>query len=115
MKHFSFRHEIQKVLKKHQQFNKPTFIPSLQPVEPEDESAGWHRNEDDDDGLIRKGSGSDRVELSHDDDMMDDLDEMIFGKRRVEDCKGSTKKDLDNNYILVALRILKSYNPQPER
>ncbi|MED6216699.1 hypothetical protein PIB30_010139 [Stylosanthes scabra] len=64
----------------------PTFIPSLQPVEPEDESAGWHKYEDDDDSLIRKGSGgSSMVGLSHDDDMMDDLDEMIFGKRGVGD------------------------------
>ncbi|MED6179896.1 hypothetical protein PIB30_005357 [Stylosanthes scabra] len=34
---------------------------------------------------LRKGIGSSRVGLSHDGDMMDDLDEIIFGKRGVGD------------------------------
>ncbi|MED6141348.1 hypothetical protein PIB30_102440 [Stylosanthes scabra] len=98
--------EIQNVLNKYHEFNKSTtpptlatFIP-LQPVEPEDESAGWHRNEDDDDGLIRKPSGSSRVGLSYDDDMMDDLDEMIFGKRGVGD--DSTNHHQSSKHDLIS-------------
>ncbi|MED6190275.1 hypothetical protein PIB30_104264 [Stylosanthes scabra] len=92
------------------EFNKPTapatlatFIP-LKPVEPEEESPGKNKYEDDDDGLIRMRSGSSRVGLSHDDDvryqndMMDDLDNMIFGKRVVGDDSSnhhqSSKHDL---------------------
>ncbi|XP_025686941.1 TOM1-like protein 1 [Arachis hypogaea] len=82
--------EIQKVLTKYQEFNKPTAPPALptftplQPVEAE-ESPGRNTTEDDDDddALIRKPSDS-RVGLSHD-DMMHDLDEMIFGKKGVGD------------------------------
>lgn len=70
--------EIQKVLSKYEELKKPTI--SLSPLESQpfielDESPHFRE-----DALIRK-SASSRVGILSHDDMMDDLDEMIFGKK----------------------------------
>lgn len=75
--------EIQKVLSKYEEL-KPSIVssepePAMIPVAVEPEESPRHTKED---ALIRKPAGS-RVG-SHggsNDDMMDDLDEMIFGKK----------------------------------
>ncbi|KAJ7982672.1 TOM1-like protein 2 [Quillaja saponaria] len=76
--------EIQKVLSKYEDIKKPTGVrtepePAMIPVAVEPDESPPHAKED---ALIRKPVGS-RVG-SHgggNDDMMDDLDEMIFGKK----------------------------------
>ncbi|XP_028800227.1 TOM1-like protein 1 [Neltuma alba] len=73
--------EIQKVLSKYEELKKPTAPshepePAMIPVAVEPEESPRHTKED---SLIRKPSGS-RVGGSND-EMMDDLDEMIFGKK----------------------------------
>ncbi|KAL5568248.1 hypothetical protein UlMin_024823 [Ulmus minor] len=76
--------EIQKVLTKYDELKKPSVVtgepePAMIPVAVEPEESPRHGKED---ALIRKPAGS-RVG-SHggsNDDMMDDLDEMIFGKK----------------------------------
>lgn len=76
--------EIQKVLSKYEELKKHAIVP-LEPqpamipvaLEP-DESLPYFSKED---ALIRKPAGSRVQRLSQDDDMMDDLDEMIFGKK----------------------------------
>lgn len=73
--------EIQKVLSKYEELQKPTAPPhepepAMIPVAVEPEESPRHTKED---SLIRKPAGS-RVGGSND-EMMDDLDEMIFGKK----------------------------------
>ncbi|KAK4284950.1 hypothetical protein QN277_001713 [Acacia crassicarpa] len=73
--------EIQKVLSKYEELKKPTAPPhepepAMIPVAVELDESPRHAKED---SLIRRPAGS-RVDGSND-DMMDDLDEMIFGKK----------------------------------
>lgn len=71
--------EIQKVVSKYEELKKPIVPhepePAMIPVAVEPEESPRHK----DDALIRKPGGS-RVGGSNE-EMMDDLDEMIFGKK----------------------------------
>lgn len=72
--------EIQKVLSKYEELNVPSVVrieqePAMIPVAVEPDESPRHAKED---ALIRKPAGS---RGSGQDDMMDDLDEMIFGKK----------------------------------
>lgn len=77
--------EIQKVLSKYEDLKKPSTVPpepepAMIPVAVEpDESPSHHTKED---ALVRKSTTSRGRSLGgSSDDMMDDLDEMIFGKK----------------------------------
>ncbi|XP_039134606.1 TOM1-like protein 1 [Dioscorea cayenensis subsp. rotundata] len=85
--------ELQKALSKYEQFKKPPVVqsepePAMIPVavEPED-SPRISREE----ALVRKPAGS-RAKSGGDDDMMNDLDEMIFGNKQ-----GNTSNDRQQN------------------
>ncbi|KAJ8464624.1 hypothetical protein OPV22_027176 [Ensete ventricosum] len=83
--------ELQKVLSKYEELKKPPVVqsepvPAMIPVAVEpDESPRASRE----DALIRKPAGS-RTKSGGDDDVLNDLDEMIFGKKG-----GSTSEDQD--------------------
>lgn len=76
--------EIQKVLTKYEELKKPSGAPAepepaMIPVAVEPDDSPRHAKED---ALIRKPAGSrGGSHGSSNDDMMDDLDEMIFGKK----------------------------------
>ncbi|KAK7253134.1 hypothetical protein RIF29_37587 [Crotalaria pallida] len=76
--------EIQKVLSKYEELQAPTVAPvppepAMIPVAVEPDESPLHTKED---ALIRKPAGSrGTAHGGSNDDMMDDLDEMIFGKR----------------------------------
>ncbi|KAH7692872.1 Target of Myb protein 1 [Dioscorea alata] len=75
--------ELQKALSKYEQLKKPPVVhsepaPAMIPVAVEPEDSPQFGKED---ALIRKSAGS-RAKSGGDDDMMDDLDEMIFGKKQ---------------------------------
>lgn len=83
--------EIQKVISKYEQLNKPPVVqsepqPAMIPVAVEPEESPRFSKED---ALVRKPVGA-RARSGEDDDMMHDLDEMIFGKRG-----GSSSEDQD--------------------
>ncbi|KAK7312148.1 hypothetical protein VNO77_35799 [Canavalia gladiata] len=100
--------EIQKVLSKYEELTKkkkPTFVPlepepAMIPVATEPDESPHFTKED---TLIRKPSGS-RLGGSHD-DMMDDLDEMIFGKKGEGAFHGEEdpKKHQSSKYDLISL------------
>ncbi|OVA02859.1 VHS [Macleaya cordata] len=75
--------EIQKVLSKYEELKKPSSVhtepePAMIPVAVEpDESPRISKEE----SLIRKSAGSRAPRGGENDDMMDDLDEMIFGRK----------------------------------
>ena len=78
--------EIQKALSKYEDMKRPTAVarepePAMIPVAVEAEELPVPGKEED--ALIRKPAGSSRngVHGGSNDDMMDDLDEMIFGKK----------------------------------
>ncbi|PKA53243.1 hypothetical protein AXF42_Ash009973 [Apostasia shenzhenica] len=73
--------ELQKILSKYEELKKPTVRrsepePAMIPVAVEPEDSLWKSKEDD---LIGKPMGS-RARSGEDDEMLHDLDEMIFGK-----------------------------------
>ncbi|KAK9272901.1 hypothetical protein L1049_003280 [Liquidambar formosana] len=76
--------EIQKVLSKYEELKKPSVVPpepepAMIPVAAEPDESPHVAKED---ALIRKPAGSrGGSQGGHNDDMMDDLDEMIFGKK----------------------------------
>ncbi|KAH0704468.1 hypothetical protein KY290_019817 [Solanum tuberosum] len=76
--------EVQKALSKYDELKKPTVVssepePAMIPVAVEPEESPRAGKED---ALIRKSAGSrSAVQGGSNDDMMDDLDEMIFGKK----------------------------------
>ncbi|KAL5767505.1 hypothetical protein ACOSQ2_014288 [Xanthoceras sorbifolium] len=76
--------DIQKVLTKYEELNKPSVVPTepepaMIPVSVEPDESPRLAKED---ALIRKPAGSRSGSLgANNDDMMDDLDEMIFGKK----------------------------------
>ncbi|XP_002520034.2 TOM1-like protein 1 [Ricinus communis] len=76
--------EIQKVLTKYEDLKKPSVVssepePAMIPVAVEPDESPIHAKED---ALIRKPAGSrGGAHGGSNDDMMDDLDEMIFGKK----------------------------------
>jgi hypothetical protein len=76
--------EIQKALSKYEEMYKPTVVgaepePAMIPVAVEPDESPRHAKED---ALIRKPAGSRGGGLGgSNDEMMDDLDEMIFGKK----------------------------------
>ncbi|CAM0944839.1 unnamed protein product [Alopecurus aequalis] len=78
----SVNDEIQKVVSKYEEIKKPmtpahTEQPVVIPIATEHEDAGFVGNED---ALVRKPAAS-RAMSGGDDDILDDLDEMIFGKK----------------------------------
>ncbi|MFQ6650691.1 hypothetical protein Gotur_022795 [Gossypium turneri] len=88
--------EIQKALSKYEELKKPSVVrhepePAMIPVAVEPDDSPRHTNEDalirktshtNEDALIRKTSGTRHgTHGGSNDDMMDDLDEMIFGKK----------------------------------
>uniref|UniRef100_A0A0D9VJT5 VHS domain-containing protein n=1 Tax=Leersia perrieri TaxID=77586 RepID=A0A0D9VJT5_9ORYZ len=78
----SVNDEIQKVLSKYEEMKKPaasenTERPVVIPIATEHEDSATVGNED---ALVRKPAGS-RARSGGDDDILDDLDEMIFGKK----------------------------------
>ncbi|KAK1570730.1 hypothetical protein Q3G72_006299 [Acer saccharum] len=89
--------DIQKVVSKYEELNKPSAVltvpePAMIPVAVEPDESPHHAKED---ALIRKPAGSrggSQGGASNNDDMMDDLDEMIFGKKG-----GSTSEGHDSN------------------
>ncbi|XP_059624940.1 TOM1-like protein 1 [Cornus florida] len=95
--------EIQKVLSKHEDLKKPSAYPldpepAMIPVAVEPDESHHLGKED---ALIRKPAGSrGGAQGGHNDEMMDDLDEMIFGKKSGgtsqagHDTKKSSKDDL---------------------
>ncbi|MFQ6627522.1 hypothetical protein Gotur_005264 [Gossypium turneri] len=76
--------EIQKALSKYEELNEPSAVrrepePAMIPVAVEPDDSPRHPKED---GLIRKPAGTRHgTHGGSNDDMMDDLDEMIFGKK----------------------------------
>lgn len=95
--------EIQKVLTKFEDMKKPSEVPrepepAMIPVAVEPDDSPRIGRED---ALIRKPAGSQTgVQAGNNDEMMDDLDEMIFGKKAggsseaAHDTKKTTKDDL---------------------
>ncbi|XP_027913786.1 TOM1-like protein 1 [Vigna unguiculata] len=88
--------EIQKVLTKYEELKQPASAPlqpepAMIPVAVEPDESPRHIKED---ALIRKPAGSRTPQGGSNDDMMDDLDEMIFGKKSGEGSDGGhdTKK-----------------------
>uniref|UniRef100_A0ACD5YS70 Uncharacterized protein n=2 Tax=Avena sativa TaxID=4498 RepID=A0ACD5YS70_AVESA len=78
----SVNDEIQKMLSKYEEMKKPTAPthteqPVVIPIATEHEDPGFVGNED---ALVRKPAAS-RAMSGGDDDILDDLDEMIFGKK----------------------------------
>lgn len=87
--------EIQKALSKYEDLKKPSVVshelePAMIPVavEPDDSPRIGNQEE----ALIRKSAASRGG--THNDEMMDDLDEMIFGKKSGESKSSSGKDDL---------------------
>lgn len=83
--------DIQKVISKYEELKKPPVVqsepePAMIPVAVEPEESPRLSEED---ALVRKPAGS-RARSGEDDDMMHDLDEMIFGKMG-----GSSSEDQD--------------------
>ncbi|KAJ4721048.1 TOM1-like protein 2 [Melia azedarach] len=75
--------EIQKVLSRYEELKKPAVAsaepePAMIPVAVEPDDSPLHAKED---ALVRKPAGSRGGSHASNDDMMDDLDEMIFGKK----------------------------------
>lgn len=76
--------EIQRVLSEYEELNKPKAVPdeheaAMIPVAVEPEESPFNAQED---ALIRKPASSRAgVDGGNNDEMMDDLDEMIFGKK----------------------------------
>ncbi|MED6204567.1 3'(2'),5'-bisphosphate nucleotidase/inositol-1,4-bisphosphate 1-phosphatase [Stylosanthes scabra] len=99
--------EIQKVLSKYEDLRKPTVVPvppepAMIPVAVEPEESPRHANED---ALIRKPAGSrGPVHGGSNEDMMDDLDEMIFGKKGGDSSGGghNTKKQQSSKDDLIS-------------
>ncbi|XVF42918.1 hypothetical protein PTKIN_Ptkin01aG0403800 [Pterospermum kingtungense] len=87
--------EIQKALSKYEELKKPTVVPdepqpAMIPVAVEPDESPRHSKED---ALIRKPAGTRHgTHGGSNDDMMDDLDEMIFGKKG----GGSSEGQQDN-------------------
>jgi hypothetical protein len=78
----SVNDEIQKVISKYEEMKKPTAPahaeqPVVIPIATEHEDSGFVGNEE---ALVRKPAAS-RGMSGGDDDILDDLDEMIFGKK----------------------------------
>lgn len=74
--------ELQKVISKYEVLKKPAVVqsepePAMIPVAVEPEEPPLFSNEE---ALVRRPAGS-RVRSGEDDEMMHDLDEMIFGKK----------------------------------
>ncbi|KAK7308880.1 hypothetical protein RJT34_05191 [Clitoria ternatea] len=100
--------EIQKVLTKYEELKKPTSSPlqpepAMIPVAVEPDESPRHSKEDD--ALIRKPAGSRTgVHGGSNDDMMDDLDEMIFGKKSGDSSDGGhdTKKQQSSKDDLIS-------------
>ncbi|XP_050221998.1 TOM1-like protein 1 [Mercurialis annua] len=84
--------EIQKVLTKYEELNKPPAVssepePAMIPVAVEPDESPVHARED---ALVRKPAGSrGGAPGGFNDDMMDDLDEMIFGKKSGSTSEGA--------------------------
>ncbi|KAH1267720.1 TOM1-like protein 1 [Glycine max] len=99
--------EIQKVLTKYEELKQPATTPlhpepAMIPVAVEPDESPYHSKED---ALIRKPAGSRTgVEGGSNDDMMDDLDEMIFGKKGGEASDGGheTKKQPSSKDDLIS-------------
>ncbi|XP_027360228.1 TOM1-like protein 1 [Abrus precatorius] len=99
--------EIQKVLTKYEELKKPTAAPlqpepAMIPVAVEPDESPRHTKED---ALIRKPAGSRTgVHGGSNDDMMDDLDEMIFGKKSGDASDGGhdTKKQQSSKDDLIS-------------
>ena len=99
--------EIQKVLSKYEELKKPTVVPvppepAMIPVAVEPEESPRHTKED---ALVRKPAGSRTVvHGGSNDDMMDDLDEMIFGKKGGDASDGGqdTKKQQSSKDDLIS-------------
>ncbi|XP_057761327.1 TOM1-like protein 1 [Arachis stenosperma] len=99
--------EIQKVLSKYEDLRKPTVIPvppepAMIPVAVEPEESPRHAKED---ALIRKPAGSRAAgHGGSNEDMMDDLDEMIFGKKGGDSSGGGhdTKKQQSSKDDLIS-------------
>lgn len=93
--------ELQKVLSKYEEMKKPLVVhsephPAVIPVavEPED-SPRVSREE----ALIRKPAGS-RTKPSGEEDILDDLDEMIFGKKRAGTSQDPKKQQQQKNDLI---------------
>uniref|UniRef100_A0A0E0NJM0 VHS domain-containing protein n=1 Tax=Oryza rufipogon TaxID=4529 RepID=A0A0E0NJM0_ORYRU len=90
----SVNDEIQKVLSKYEQMKKPAVSenaeqrPVVIPIATEHEDSATVGNED---ALVRKPAGS-RARSGGDDDILDDLDEMIFGKKGGSSSQEGPKK-----------------------
>lgn len=86
--------ELQKALSKYEELKKPQGIhqepePPMIPVAAEPEESPRATNEE---SLIRKPAGS-RARSGGDEDIMDDLDEMIFGKKSGTSSAGTNEGD----------------------
>lgn len=89
----SVNDEIQKVVSKYEEMKKPaapahTEQPVVIPIATEHEDSGFVGNED---ALVRKPAAS-RAMSGGDDDILDDLDEMIFGKKGGSSSQEGPKK-----------------------
>lgn len=98
--------EIQKVLSKYEELKQPAAAPlqpepAMIPVAVEPDESPRHIKED---ALIRKPAGSRTPHGGSNDDMMDDLDEMIFGKKGGEASDGGhdTKKQQSSKDDLIS-------------
>lgn len=98
--------EIQKVLTKYEELKQPAAAPlqpepAMIPVAVEPDESPRHTRED---ALIRKPAGSRTPQGGSNDDMMDDLDEMIFGKKGGEASDGGhdTKKQQPSKDDLIS-------------
>ncbi|RDX98162.1 TOM1-like protein 1 [Mucuna pruriens] len=99
--------EIQKVLTKYEELKQPAAAPlqpepAMIPVAVEPDESPRHTKED---ALIRKPAGSRTgAQGGSNDDMMDDLDEMIFGKKSGDASDGgtSTKKQQSSKDDLIS-------------
>ncbi|KAJ0964370.1 hypothetical protein J5N97_029492 [Dioscorea zingiberensis] len=94
--------ELQKALSKYDQLKNPPVVqseavPAMIPVSVEPEDSPRFSKED---SLIRKPAGS-RAKSSGDDDMMDDLDEMIFGKKQGDTSEGREPNKQHKNDDLI--------------
>jgi hypothetical protein len=91
----SVNDEVQKVLSKYEEMKKPnasenTERPVVIPIATEHEDSTAVGNEDD--ALVRKPAAS-RARSGGDDDILDDLDEMIFGKKGGSSSQEGPKKE----------------------
>jgi hypothetical protein len=101
----SVNDEIQKVLSKFEDMNKPPVVsthpePAMIPVAVEPDESPRHNEE----ALVRKPAGSRSSSRggNNNDDMMDDLDEMIFGKKSSSsssEAVPTTKKEQKDDLI----------------